>query len=327
MTKRVCKYCWLIFFFSPVFFEAQAAFADYAGWRLYHVEGEVALTRGGNRTVYRNGSPEAEGALLLSRDLLQTSSGNAEIQLANASVTQGDYTVIKLSENTSLLVDSLETGGLSLELLYGKIRVVNGSAGDSSLTIRSGNSSATIREGDAALDYVTRSGVTQPILTIHCFKGQGELIPLVQAGADVSKLPIRANETLVLEYHIPFSYVERRTLDRESLSYWRRNQFAHSAPLAMPVTEIRGASQETVVESKAEAPAATAPVLKSGTRGGRAGVIVTGLLLIGAGAVMHGSGYLGGPSQGAKDALLYGGYGSLGMGILFLLTSAIYNPQ
>jgi hypothetical protein len=321
MTKRVCKYCLLFFFFFPAFLEAQTAFA---GWRLYHAEGEVALTKGGNRTVYSNGSSQAEGPLLLPRDLLQTSSGNAEIQLASSS-SQGDYTVIKLSENTSLLVDSLENGGLSLELLYGRIRVVNGSAG-ASLTIRSGNASTTIRDGDAAMEYVTRSGSTQPVLTIHCFKGQGELVPLVQSGGDVSKLPIKANETLVLEYRIPFSYVERRTLDKEPISYWGRNQFAPSAPLAMPVTAIKGTSQETVVE-KVEAPAA-APALRQGTSSGeRAGVMVTGLLMIGTGAVMHGSSYLGSQSQGAKDALLYGGYGSLGMGILFLLTSALYNPQ
>jgi hypothetical protein len=325
MTKQVCKYCLIAgLFLFPVFLEAQAAGGSFSGWRVYHSEGEIALTIRGNRTVYRNGSPESE--VLNSRDLIQTSSGKAEIQLASsASASQGDYTVIKLSENTSVLVDSLENGKVSLELLYGRIRAVNGNAVPS-LILRAGNASVTIRDGDAAIDYVTRPGVTQPILTIHCFKGQGELVPLVQTGADISELPIRANETLALEYRIPFSYVERKPLDSQALSYWEKNQFTASAPLDMPVTDLHRASQETA-ESGNETITYELPVLDAKGRALKIGYIVTGLLFFAAGAVLQGYGHFGNQNPTTKDMFFYGGYGAIGLGTAFLLSAAIYNPQ
>jgi hypothetical protein len=326
MTQRLCKYCLIAgLFLFPVFLEAQTDSGNYSGWRVYQTEGEIALTIRGNRTVYRNGSPESQGIVLNSRDMIQVSSGRAEIQLASsASASRGDYTVIKLSENTSLLVDSLENGEVSLELLYGRLRAVNGTASPS-LTIRSGNSSVTIREADAAVDYVTRPGITQPILTIHCFKGQGELVPLVQA-RDSAELPVRAGETLTLEYRVPFSYVERKALDVQALSYWEKNQFSSSAPLAMPITDLHQASQETDL-GESEDSSYELPVLDARGRTRKNGYIVTGLIFFAAGAVLQGHGHLGSHNTTTKDILFYGGYGVMGLGTAFLLSATIYNPQ
>jgi hypothetical protein len=316
MTKQLCKYCLIAaLFFSSVLLGAQAA----PGWRVYHAEGEISLTRGGSRTVYNSGLPGLPETLLNSGDLVQTSLGKAEIQLEGSASSRGDYTIIKLSENTSLLVDSLGNGQLSLELLYGRMRVVTGSAAPA-LTIRSGNASVTIREADAALDYVTRAGITQPTLTIHCFKGGGELVPLVQAGVDISKLPIKAGETLVLEYHVPFSYVERKSLEGQAQTYWNENRFS-SAPLSMPDVALSQAPREPARKND-NTITYTPPSVGTGvSRRAKAGVTVTGLLMIGAGVILQGYGYFGGSE--AKDAFVWGGYGSLGMGMAFLLTSAL----
>jgi hypothetical protein len=229
--------------------------------------------------------------------------------------------VLKLGENTSLLVDSLESKEPSLEIFYGRIRVVGGAGlggAGSAIAIRSGNSLTTLRDADAALDYVTRPGVTQPALAVHCFKGQGELAPLIQPGADVSKLPVRAGETLALEYRIPFSYVERRPLDPQVLSFWREEAFSAAAPLAAPSTELYREAAETTSYMPPSAPPPDDKYKKV-----RKGYAITGILLSGAGLAMQGYSFFGGGSRETQDMFFYGGYGPLGLGITFLFVSAL----
>jgi hypothetical protein len=321
---QIYKYCLIAgLFFFPAFISAQ----EYSGWQLYHVEGNIVLTSQGSRTIYKSGSSGFEGTLLKSQDMIQTGSGRAEIQIIPENTAPGEYTVLKLGENTSLLVNSLGAD-LSLELLYGRIRAVNG-ADAPALTIRSGNSSSSLRNSDAALDFVTRPGQTQPVLTIHCFRGQGELTPLAQTGStDTSKLPIRNGETLRMEYHIPFSYVERKALDQEALAYWTTHQFAGSAPLAMPGIEL----VQAPAAQAGEAPADTivyAPPVSSGGRERKIknGYIITGLLLITAGAAMQGYSFSGNAGPELRDGLFYGGYGPLGLGAVFLFGAAAYKSD
>jgi hypothetical protein len=328
MAKQVCTFCLIA---GLLFFSAALYAQDYSGWRLYHAEGDIVLTSRGSRTIYKSGSSDFEGTLLKSQDMIQTGSGKAEIQIIPANAAPGEYTVLKLGENTSLLVDSLKADP-SLELLYGRIRAVNGAAAPV-LTIRSGNSSSSIRNSDTALDFVARPGQTQPVLAIHCFRGQGELTPVVQTGSgDSSKLPIRAQETLTMEYHIPFSYVERKALDPQTVAYWRASRFTGSAPLAMPAVELgpslppedagAGKTQaDTIVYAPPAFPA------NGGARKIKNGYIITGLLLVTAGAAMQGYSFFGNGSPEVKDGLFYGAYGPLGLGAVFLLGAAVYNPD
>jgi hypothetical protein len=325
MAQRVCKYCLIAsLFFFPALVPAQ----EYSGWRLYHAEGDIVLTSRGSRTIYKSGSSDFEGTVLKSQDMIQTGSGRAEIQIIPENDGSGEYTVLKLGENTSLLINSLGAD-LSLELLYGRIRAVNG-ADAPNLTIRSGNSQSSLRNSDAALDFVARPGQTQPALTIHCFGGQGELTPLAQTdSADISKLPIKNGETLRMEYHIPFSYIERKALDQEALAYWTAHRFTGSAPLGMPPVELAQAptarAEETPADTIVYAPPASSA--EGGTRKIKNGYIITGLLLVSAGAAMQGYSFFGNPGPELRDGLFYGGYGPLGLGAVFLFGAAAYNPD
>ncbi|MDR2662688.1 MAG: hypothetical protein LBC31_06790 [Treponema sp.] len=325
MARQVCKY-WVIA--GLLFFPALVPAQEYSGWRLYHAEGNIVLTSRGSRTIYKSGSSDFEGTALKSQDMIQTGSGGAEIQIIPENAGSGEYTVLKLGENTSLLINSLGAD-LSLELLYGRIRAVSGTAAPN-LAIRSGNSLSSFRNGDAALDFVTRPGQTQPALAIHCFRGQGELTPLVQTGsADISKLPIKNGETLRMEYHIPFSYVERKALDQEALAYWTAHQFAGSAPLAMPGVELAQAPVTEIVKTPADAIVYEPPAFSAGedARKIKNGYIITGLLLVSAGAAMQGYSFFGNPGPELRDRLFYGGYGPLGLGAVFLFGAAAYNPD
>jgi hypothetical protein len=313
---------------SLVFFPAAIPAQEYSGWQLYHAEGDIVLTSRGNRTVYKSGSSGFEGLLLKSQDMIQTGSGRAEVQVVPENALPGEYTVLKLGENTSLLVNSLGAD-LSVELLYGRIRVVNGATAPA-LTIRTGNSLNALRNSDVGLDFIARPGQTQPVLAIHCFRGQGELTPLTRTDAgDISKLPIRDQETLRLEYHIPFSYVERKALDKEALAYWAAHQFTGSAPLTMPGVELAQAPVTQIVKTPADAIVYELPAFSAGgdVRKIKNGYIITGLLLVSAGAAMQGYGFFGNTGPELKDRLFYSSYGLLGLGAVFLFGAAAYNPD
>ncbi|MDR2211961.1 MAG: hypothetical protein LBO65_10945 [Spirochaetaceae bacterium] len=324
MVKKLCKYWGAVVF---IFLSATAGAQDYSGWRLYHAEGDMVLTSRGSRTIYKSGSSEFAGTLLRSQDMVQTASGRAEIQLIpeDPLAAAGTYTVLKLEDNTSLLVDSLGGDGPSLELLYGRIRVVEGSS-SRTIRIRTGNSACILRDSDAAVDYVTRPGIPQPALEVHCFNGQGgELIPVSQPGtADMASLPIRSGETLRLEYRIPFSHVERKPLDQEVLSYWIASPFTASAPLAVPATELYRALplQQTGAE-----PVPALPMPPDQARRIKNGTIIAGLAFIGAGVGLQSISTFGGGDEDLRDRFLYGAYGSLGLGALFLLSAVLYNPR
>ncbi|MDR2072518.1 MAG: hypothetical protein LBP60_03690 [Spirochaetaceae bacterium] len=323
MVKKLCKYWGLAVF---IFLAGAAGAQDYSGWRLYHAEGDIVLTSSGSRTIYKSGSSEFEGTILRIQDMVQTGSGKAEIQLIpeDPLSVRGTSTVLKLEENTSLLVDNLNGTEPSLELLYGRIRLVEGTSSQV-VRIRVGNSVCILRNSDAALEYVTQPGVTQPKLELHCFKGQGgELIPLSQPGAaDIASLPVRANETLSLEYHIPFSYVERKPLEQDIVSYWAADSFT-AAPLAMPSTELgRVPSRQQSEPETAYVP----PPPEGQTNRIKNGTIISGLICIGTGMTLQGISAFGSQDSRFRDTFLYGGYGSVGLGAIFLLGAILYNPR
>ncbi|MDR2313536.1 MAG: hypothetical protein LBE02_03300 [Spirochaetaceae bacterium] len=324
MVKKLCKYWELAVF---IFLAGAAGAQDYSGWRLYHAEGDIVLTSRGTRTIYKSGSSEFEGTLLRVQDMIQTGSGRAEIQLIpeDPLSVRGTYTVLKLEENTSLLVDALNGAEPSLELLYGKIRLVEGTASPT-VRIRAGNSACILRDSDAALEYVAQPGITQPKLELHCFKGQGgELIPLSQPGAaDIANLPVRAGETLTLEYHIPFSYVERKPLEQSVVAYWAAGPFTASPPLAVPSTDL------DQVPSRRQSEPETAYVPPQGVKQAykiKNGAIIPGLICIGAGMTLQGVSVFGSQDSKFRDTFLYGGYGSVGLGVIFLLGAILYNPR
>ncbi|GHV84408.1 hypothetical protein AGMMS50230_00160 [Spirochaetia bacterium] len=332
MVKQMCKYGLAGIL---VFFSVQAGAQSYSGWQLYRTEGDLVFTRGGNRTVYQKAAlPQL---VLVSQDTIQTETGKAEFQISPAApAARTNYSVLRLGTNTSLKVENIEPGSLSLELLYGQIRVVLGST-DSSITVRSGNSVVVLRDCDTVLEYTAKPGVTQstqPALTIHCFRGQGEVTPR-SLPSESAKLPLRANESLTIDYQTPFVFVERKAMEVQTLVYWRANSFS-TAPLPMPAVEPARQGLEPVaareeLESARTAMAAyqqrQSAVMPGNTGKIKNGYIITGLLMIGAGAAMQGYGHFGDAGPDIRDRLFYGGYGALGMGAVFLFGGALYNPS
>jgi hypothetical protein len=343
MAKQVCKYIAIIFLiYTAGILGAQTespAVGFFSGWQLYYSEGEITITQGGVRTIYRAETEKPREILLMPQDMIQTSRGTAEIQLVTGAPSlEKTYTIIKMSENTLLLISRPENREISLELLYGRVRVVTGTA-ESNIVFRTGASVTTLRNCDTAIDYITRPGITQPVLTLHCFYGQGEIIPRFGQGTEATRFPLKADETFFLEYRIPYSYMERRSLDSQILAYWQSNPFTPGAPLPIPTAVL---SMQKNPQTLAGIPAADPPgadnvsqadnspqtsELPKAKQSKKINVtgLVTGVLLASGGAALLAYSTYGKPEQKFERPLFYSGFAPIGLGTIFIIGSII-NP-
>ncbi|MDR2702681.1 MAG: hypothetical protein LBB72_09645 [Spirochaetaceae bacterium] len=344
-----------------------SAMGFFQGWQLYHSEGDITITQGGARTIYRAGTERPREILLIPQDMIQTGKGAAEIQLVTGAAYQPTdrpptdkppaqektYTIIKMSENTSLLINRSENKEITLELLYGRTRVITGTA-EPGIVFRAGASVTTLQNCDTAIDYIIRPGTTQPVLSLHCFYGQGEVIPRFTQGTEAARFSLKADETFSLEYRIPYSYVERRSLDSQILAYWQSNPFTPGAPLPIPQTELSArekpeaemAQTTTRPPQTAGSPAGTqaagtaeannaaqtdstpqtsdSPKIKR-AKGINVVGLITGVLFVSGGAALQAYCYYGNPDSTLKKPLFYSGFGPIGLGTLFVIGSII-NP-
>jgi len=353
MAKRAYKYIVIFLIYIAASAGAQAessAMSFFQGWQLYHSEGEITVVQNGVRTVYKAGTEKPREILLIPQDMIQTGKGTAEIQLITGSLTANQpagkspspektYTVIKMGENTSFLVDRSENKEITLELLYGRARVITGTA-EPGIVFRTGTSVTTLRNCDMGIDYISKPGITQPILSLYCFYGQGEVIPRYTPGTEPAKFSLKAEETFSLEYRIPYSYMERKSIDSQILAYWQANPFTLGAPLPVPqgVSNppqiIAGSTAVASAASQAGADNLTqednplqtsnSPKLKRAKGINVVGMVTGALLVIGGGALMAYS-KLGNSYPPYQNKLFFSSFAPIGLGSLFIAGSII-NP-
>ena len=221
----------------------------YAGpWEsaeLYHLEGkELTLSLRGERRVIPAEVLSGQGINLELSGIVHTGPDTfLELQL----IPSG--TVVKLSENTSLVYNGMDETGKNedLGLLYGRIRVVTGEEANS-VVVRSGAVSVRVSEGDFGIDYLMEGGERnsspRPLFNVHVLRGSAEVFPYGMGGGALSTGSV--NETIAYEgeglsldissFH---TFVDRKTLDNDVLVYWNSHNFAGSPPLPMPDTSIK----------------------------------------------------------------------------------------
>jgi hypothetical protein len=189
-----------------------------------------------------------------------------------------------------------------------------------------------MREGDMGLDFEIPPGSSRHVFRVHGFSGSGELIPLVQEGfADITRLPVGSGESLILEFHTPFSYVERRPLTEDLVQFWNARAFSTGDSAALPVPKGSAALSMPELESSP----AIGPLDQTLLSPPRNQVkrknpgIATGLLLVAAGTAMNGLGVFGTDlfDKKTRDILIYSGYAPMGLGSLILLITLCYNPK
>jgi len=322
--------------FTGGFLEAQAG--KEAGWRIYQAEGSVILARDGVRTLYNKGAQEGseplEKILLKSGDLIQTSDGKAEMQMVFDGSREDTYTVIKICENTTVLVNDNPGKGIQgLEIMYGRIRLVTGTA-SSAISIQSGASLVNLQNGDIALDFIAKEGITQPLLFVHCFNGKGDFVPPADPGKEAAPLPLKAKETIFMDNQDASSYIEQKPLETAVITYWDGVPFTKSAPLPSPALGLASVPEQKQTETPKEAPLAdkkekqpreprpgrskSIPTLKDG-------LAIAGLLLVAAGTAMQAYTFLGKPDPSLGNKLYNYSYIPLGAGVAFILGSSFFN--
>lgn len=329
MRIKPCKYIAVVLLFLGTGLWAQQA----PRWRLYYANGTVSLHAADGRSV------PPGGTFLEYGDVVQTAGGDAELQLVFDGVSRSDYALLKLGENTSIRIGGEKGGSPVIELLYGRFRLVSGTGPDRIVSVAGGASQAEFRDADAGIDYIVpsqSSASSQPVLLVHMFRGGGELFPLRESLLDVSRLPLREGQTMTAEFNTPFSYVERRSLDTDVVSYWNSRGFSDAAPLAVPAliparTEpgILKPEESLVAEAHRDGVKDNAAIFlrnkKIGIGIGLAFIAVgLGIQAFSAcGNDIFGSGFL---SRDAKTFLSAGAYSSIGFGSAVLFSLVLNDP-
>ena len=313
MTKQQYKICICAVLVFVSLYAVSAQTQPNSLWRLSDSEGEIIIIVDGRRTVYPNGLNAELGVLLDTGDMVQTGKGAAELQFLT-----GDAAAVKLSENTSVVIGGNDDE-VSLELLYGRIRLQS----NTGISVKAGNSFSNFRECNAELFYAARQGFPQPAFIIKCFSGDGELIVNSVSEADGAKFSVKGGEVLSLEYRTPFFYVERKSLETisgqeegETLEehYWEPADADEQPAVSEGVpSEFLRESIEHITNNGN----GNSARIKKGN-------LITGFILIGAGAAMQSYCYFGNPGSRIKDTLFYGSFGSMGLGAVFLLGAAAY---
>lgn len=308
--------------------------------RLYYAQGaDFALTVNGERSFIDASSLGYGGIALNRSDMIQTGTGTfLEIQL----IPSG--TVLKISENTSLVYNGFDESGrfTDVALLYGRIRLVSGNGeGSKTSVIRAGTSSVRMPEGDLGADYaVPRSGrgdAGRPVLKVYSFRGRAEVFPFIPNGAPAQAVNLEERETVLMELNPPLVYAERRALEKDILLFWSTHNFEGLSPLARPDTELPGvlqdsplreiAVQDIPVQEKVPDAALRAETARKAMRR-KTALLTAGLSLTAAGVAAQGIAFA--RPGGAEDALVrrihYTAYVPLGIGLFSILAGILYNP-
>ena len=259
----------LLFVFSLGFFMCTAMNlgAQEEGAMVYHLQGSsFALTQGTNRSVFPESAVKGSGVSLGRSGIVHTGPGNfLEIQL----IPSG--TVIKLSENTSLVYNGIDsTGGfVDLGLLYGRIRIVTGDGmGKGPVVIRSGGISSRIEAGDLGADYVLepgdRNSIPRPQFRLHAFSGKAEVFPYGKTGPQpyfggAQTLSVEEGESLSLDISSAYTFAEKKPISEDTLYYWQYYKFEGPSPLPMPDVSLASAAPEEPVYAAPPPPPATPP--------------------------------------------------------------------
>jgi hypothetical protein len=297
--------------------------------KVYHVKGrDFAIMLNNQRVVFPAEQVRGEGIRLERSGVINTGPGtDLELYVAPSG------SVIKLSENTSLVYNGLDSNGnfAELGLLYGRIRVISGMypSERNSIVVRSGGVSIHIREGDFGVDCLLDPGVwnsaMRPIFRVHAFRGTAEVFPNGREAAaayfgGAQSIAVGNWESLSIDVSSAYTFAEKKLMGNETVSYWRLNNFAGTPPGPMPPTEIN--DPYAAVTAQAEpAPAAESQIIyipaeimaNGGEQPGISGnsesgaALTTGVILTAVSAAFQGICYpqIGIPS-GARARAAYG---------------------
>lgn len=280
---------------------------------LVYAEGEgFTLVRDGEDRYYDLWAEAAEGLLLEGGDLLLTEAGTwLEIRLADS--------LIKVAENTTFSLKTLQDRGGTFEVAYGRVRArVENLTGDSPFWIGGSDTVAGVRGTDFGYDlFYDPLAPEKKSVNVYCFKGKVEVVrqlkPLedeeFKADEDFSRgkeltssVILHRNEMVSVDSSKPHEPLARKRLDREVKEFWELNTFLYEPP-----------EEEAGEESPGEGPSPEGNVFKTfhnDARRLRQGAAIVGIT----GGLM---------AAGGAAAWLLGDDASFGMGLTWVGSSLI----
>ncbi|MBU0929117.1 MAG: FecR family protein, partial [Spirochaetes bacterium] len=227
----------------------------------------VEYSSGDDLIVIRDGrrlpGQDAIGLELYQGDQVQTGKGVfVELRLSSGG------SVIKLSENTTFILERLSDGQTSMQLVYGRVRAkVEKLTGTEAFSLRSSQAVAGVRGTDFGLDVVASRLATASMATnVYCFEGSVEVTAFVksdaQAAESLEAIPrafvIAAGEMVRVEGSAGKAEATRGAVEQSIKDFWSANDYSSVssvlAPVAAPVATGAPAAAATV------APAAAATV-------------------------------------------------------------------
>ena len=201
---------------------------------------EVVYAEGEGFTLVRQGNPEfydlyaqpAEGMVLQPGDVILTEQDTwMEIEINHTG------SLIKIAENTTFSINSLENRGGVFGVSYGRIRAkVEKLTEDSPFWIQGSDTVAGVRGTDFGYDlFYERESPERTKTDVYCFKGKVEVVKLpgpVSSEADEGEASKQKASSVMLGKNEMVSVdsdsdedLEKEKVSRELKEFWEENDF------------------------------------------------------------------------------------------------------
>lgn len=216
----------------PLFAESSA--------EVVYAEGEgFSLVRNGQSDYYDIYLGDADALELKGGDLILTEADTwVEIQLADSG------TIIKIAENTTFTLKTLQNEGGVFEVSYGRVRArVEKLTSDTPFWIQGSDTVAGVRGTDFGYDlFYDPASPEKKNVSVYCFEGEVEVVRQLETGVDesfsadsdfaegkakTSSVILRKNEMVSIESEDKTAPLDKSRIESEVKEFWELNEFIY----------------------------------------------------------------------------------------------------
>lgn len=215
---------------------------------LVYAEGEgFTLVREGQGSFYDLYVEDPVGMILQPGDLLLTEQETwLEIEINKTG------SLIKIAENTTFSINSLENKGGTFAVSYGRIRAkVNKLTDDSPFWVQGTDTVAGVRGTDFGYDlFFERDKPEKTRTDVYCFEGKVEVVKLASTVEDagpadvVSSLMLGRNEMVSVESDSDEA-LEKERVSAELKEFWGLNDFAYEEKVPESTVALKSFYQDS----------------------------------------------------------------------------------
>ncbi len=227
--------------FIPLILLSSGLFAQTTA-EIVYAEGEgFSLVRNGETVYYDLYEEPAEGMMLQGGDLVLTEAGTwLEIQVG------GSATVIKVAENTTFTLKSLQEEGGIFKVSYGRVRArVEKLSGETPFWIEGSDTVAGVRGTDFGYDlFYDENSPEKKNVSVYCFDGKVEVVRQLEPGDDsappvpnfekgkekTSTVILSRNEMVSVYSEDKTAPLNKKRIESEVRDFWEVNDFIFAPP-------------------------------------------------------------------------------------------------